>query len=78
MKKKSETITFSLSPNMGKLVLHLARAEHRTVSELIREALRQYSSMKLLMELHKKAKERAKKKGLSAKDVERIIDEGRE
>lgn len=78
MKKKSETITFSLPPDMGKLVIHLARTEHRTVSELIREALRQYSSMKVLMELHKKAKIRAKKKGLSANDVERIIDEGRE
>lgn len=78
MKKKSETITFSLPPEMGNLVLKLARSEHRTVSELIREALRQYSSMKILMDLHKKAQRIAKKKGLSAKDVERIIDEGRE
>lgn len=78
MKKKSETITFSLPSEMGNLVLKLAKSEHRTVSELIREALRQYSSMRILMDLHKKAQRRAKKKGLSAKDVERIIDEGRE
>ena len=78
MNKKSEAVIFSLPPDIGKLVLHLAKAEHRTVSELIHEALRQYSSMKILMELHKKAKKRAKNKGLTAKDVEKIIDEGRE
>lgn len=75
--KKLQTITFSLPPDMSKLVIHLAKVEHRTVSELVREALRQYSAMKILMELHKKAKKRAKKKGLSDKDVERIIDESR-
>lgn len=78
MKKQADTITFSLPSEMSKIVLNLARAEHRTVSELVREALRQYSSMKILMELHKKAKIRAKRKGLSAKDVEKVIDEGRE
>ena len=60
--KKAETITFSLPPEMGKMVLHLAKAEHRTISELVREALRQYSSMKLLMQIHKKAKKAAKQK----------------
>jgi len=78
MKKQADTITFSLPSEMSKMVLELARSEHRTISELVREALRQYSSMKILMELHKKAKIRAKKKGLSAKDVEDIIDEGRQ
>lgn len=75
--KKTQTITFSLPPDMSKLVMYLAKAEHRTVSELIRESLRQYSAMKVLMELHKKAKKRARKKGLSVKDVERIVGESR-
>ena len=76
--KKAQTITFSLPPNMGKLVLQLAKTEHRTVSELIREALRQYSSLHTLREVQRQARKVAKKKGIKQEDVEKIIDEGRE
>lgn len=76
--KKIGTITFSLPSEMGKLVIKLAKVEHRTVSELVREALRQYSAMRTLMEIHKRAKKEAKKRGITEKDIERIIDEGRE
>ncbi|HLD73800.1 MAG TPA: ribbon-helix-helix protein, CopG family [Bdellovibrionota bacterium] len=77
MKYKAQTITFSLPHEMSKLIMQLAKSEHRTISELIREALRQYSSMKTLLEVHKRAKKIAKKRGLAPADVERVIDEGR-
>ena len=76
-RQKAQTITFSLPPDMGKLVLQLAKTEHRTVSELIREALRQYSSLHILSEVQRQARKAAKRKGIRPQDIEKIIDEGR-
>ncbi len=76
--KKAQTITFSLPPDMGRIVLQLAKAEHRTVSELIREAIRRYSSLNILREVQRQARKVAKRKGIRPQDVEKIIDEGRE
>lgn len=41
-----QTITISLPPEMADLVEKTMRAEHRTRSELIREALRTYISIR--------------------------------
>ena len=38
----SRTWTISLPPDMSQIAQHVARQEHRTKSELIREALRLY------------------------------------
>ena len=38
----TRTWTISLPPEMGQLAQAIAKAEHRTKSELIREALRHY------------------------------------
>ena len=38
----SKTITFSLPPEMAEQVQQVMRAERRTMSELVREALRNY------------------------------------
>ena len=40
--RKTKTITFSLSPEMAREVNDVTREEGRTMSELIREALRNY------------------------------------
>ena len=40
--RNSKTITFSLSPAMAEQVQTVMREEGRTMSELIREALRNY------------------------------------
>ena len=40
--RKSRTITFSLPPEMAEQVQHVMREEGRTMSELLREALRLY------------------------------------
>ncbi len=40
--RKTKTITFSLLPDMAQQVQDLMREEGRTMSELIREALRNY------------------------------------
>ena len=40
--RNTKTITFSLSPEMAEQVQDVMREEGRTMSELIREALRNY------------------------------------
>ena len=42
MTRKTKTITFSLLPDMADQVQEVMRQEGRTMSELIREALRNY------------------------------------
>ena len=40
--RKTDTITFSLSPEMAQLLRQVVKEEDRTVSELLREAIRLY------------------------------------
>ena len=42
MTRRTKTITFSLLPEMAEQVQEVMREEGRTMSELIREALRNY------------------------------------
>ncbi len=63
-----KTITFSLPVEMGKDIEKMAEEEQRTVSELIREAIRQYRAHRIFKSLAKKGKAAAKKKGLTSKD----------
>ena len=42
IKRNTKTITFSLPPEMAEQVQDVMREEGRTMSELIREALRNY------------------------------------
>ena len=44
--RKTKTWTISLPPEMSQLAERLARGEHRTKSELVREALRLYASQR--------------------------------
>ena len=40
--RKTDTITFSLSPEMAQQLRQVVKEEDRTVSELLREAIRLY------------------------------------
>ena len=42
MPRSTDTITFSLSPEMAQQLRQVVREEDRTVSELLREAIRLY------------------------------------
>ncbi len=63
-----KTITVSLPVAMGKEIEKVAKEEHRTVSELIREAFRQYQSQRNLRELALEGRRSAKKKKLTPGD----------
>ena len=64
----AKTITISLPKAMGKEIEKVAKDEHRTISELLREAFRQYQSKRTLQHLATKGKKASKSKKLTSKD----------
>ncbi|PWU16415.1 MAG: CopG family transcriptional regulator [Bdellovibrio sp.] len=74
---KAQIVSISLPPDMTKEVQELAREERRSVSEVLREAFRQYAANKILKDVRKEARRTIKKKGIKPEDVEHIVREGR-
>lgn len=66
--KTIKTITISVPLAMDKEIQEIAVEEQRTVSELMREAFRQYKAQRTIHRLSKKAHKIVKKKGLTPKD----------
>src|ERR1039458_125574 len=65
--RESTTFTVSLPPAMAKEIDRAMKAEHRTRSELVREALRIYLSARLIpAELPTSAEARAYRRGMAA------------
>lgn len=79
MARVSVQWTVSLSPELSRKALGLARKEIRSRSELVREALREYLSRRERFEAARKVlSETLEKRGVrSLEDVERLIDAGR-
>jgi len=63
-----KTITVSLPVAMGREIEKIAKAEHRTISELIRGAFRQYQAQHNLKALALAGRKAAKAKKLTPKD----------
>ena len=65
--RETTTFTVSLPPAMAEQVERARKAEHRTRSELVREALRVYLSARLVpAELPTAAEARAYRRGMAA------------
>jgi Ribbon-helix-helix protein, copG family len=64
-----KTITISLPAEMGKEIEKVAKEEHRTVSELLRETSRQYRALRNLKEVSQSARKTVKKRRLTPKDM---------
>ncbi|HTB21594.1 MAG TPA: ribbon-helix-helix domain-containing protein [bacterium] len=64
----AKTITFSLPQDMVREVEQVAKEEHRTVSELLRETFRQYKARRNFEALAAETREKVKRKGLAEKD----------
>lgn len=62
------TITISLPAEMGREIEKVAKEEHRTVSELVRETFRQYQALRNLKEISQQARKTVKKRKLTPKD----------
>lgn len=76
--RSSKIVSVSLPPDMTKEVQEMAQEERRSVSEVLREAFRQYAANKALLDVRKVARKAAKKKNIKAEDIDRIVHEGRD
>ena len=77
--RTAKTVSITLPPDLLVKAQKLAMREHRTMSELFREALRRYMSADAQWEsLLSRTRAKGKKLGIaSEEDVERLSDEYR-
>lgn len=76
--RTTKLITISLMPELLEQAEAMAKAEHRTKSELFREAIRQYLIKKEWQRLSRIGQMKAAELGIKTEDdVERLIDEYR-
>ena len=77
MPRRTKVITFSLLPEMAEWVRQVMAEEDRTMSELIREALRLYMDDREWRSLVRHGQRCAREQGIAPEDVERLLDEYR-
>lgn len=65
----AKTITISVPVAMGREIAKVAKSEHRTISELIRETFRQYLATRNLHQLAKAGRKAVKSKRITQKDL---------
>ena len=75
--RATKIVSVSLPPDMTKEVQEMAQEERRSVSEVLREAFRQYAAGKALSDVRREAKKVVKKKRLKPEDIDQIVHEGR-
>ena len=77
MPRNTEVITISLPPEMAEQVRQLMKAEDRTMSGLIREALRLYMQEAEWRRIQRYGQRRAREHGIAPEDAERLVDDYR-
>jgi predicted transcriptional regulator len=73
--RTTKVIAFSVPPEFEVKIQKSAHSEHRTVSEYIREAVRQYMKYQEFEATQKKVSSRMKKRGLRQADVEAVLND---
>lgn len=75
--RTTKAISITLPEPMLNSARSRAKKENRTMSELVREALRRYEASQWLSELQTYGKERAAASGISEQEVDRVIHQAR-
>ncbi len=75
MTRTTKVITFSLPPEIAERVRQVMAEEGRTMSELIRVALRLYMDDREWRSLARYGQRRAREQRIAPEDVERLVDE---
>lgn len=74
----TKLISFSLMPDFLREVERVAKEEHHTKSELIREALRRYLEDREWEQLTRYARRKSAETGIKTEeDIQRVVDEYR-
>jgi len=70
-------VSISLPHDLSEEVSEIAKEERRTISEVFREALRQYAAGRVVSKIRKQVSKVVKRKKIKPEDIEDIIDENR-
>jgi predicted transcriptional regulator len=75
--RSTKTLSVTLPPEMLSRAEKLARKENRTMSELVREALRYYERQRWWEETTAYGQSRARALGIGEQDIEQLVHEAR-
>jgi CopG family transcriptional regulator/antitoxin EndoAI len=75
--RNTKTLSVTLPPDMLKRAQSIAKKESRTMSELIREALRHYERRSWWDEVNAYGRAKADQQGIREEDVDRLVHEVR-
>jgi predicted transcriptional regulator len=75
--RTTEPVSITFPPEMLKRAKKLAGKENRTMSELIREAFREYESKRRWDEINAYGRQKAAELGITEEDVPRVVKEWR-
>lgn len=75
--RTAKVVSISLPPDMEKEVQKVAKEEHRTISELLREAFRQYLANRDLASIRSEGRKIARRMKIKPDDVAKIVRSGR-
>ena len=75
--RTTKTLSITLPPEMLARASEMAKREHRTMSELVREALREYERKNWWAEMNTFGQAKAAERGLTEADVEKAVREVR-
>jgi len=75
--RNTRTLSVTLPPDMLKRAQSIAKKESRTMSELIREALRHYERRSWWDDVNAYGRAQAERQGIREQDVDRLIHEAR-
>jgi predicted transcriptional regulator len=75
--RSTKTLSVTLPPDMLKRAQSIAKRESRTMSELIREALRHYERRSWWDQVNEYGRARAERQGIREEDVDRLVHEVR-
>lgn len=76
--RTTKTLSITIPPEMLSRAEALAKKENRTMSELVREALRHYERQRWWEATNAYGRSRAEALGIQEQDVERLIHEYRQ
>jgi CopG family transcriptional regulator / antitoxin EndoAI len=80
--RTTKVLSITLPEPMLKAAKKRAKKENRTMSELVREALRRYEAVQTVRELQAYGQGRARELGITVDDIDRLLhergDEGRQ
>jgi len=73
--RNTKTLSVTLPPDMLKRAQHIAKKESRTMSELIREALRHYERRSWWDDINAYGRSKADRQGIREQDVDHLVHE---